>query len=60
MLAQTPSRRPGVAPRRAESCWVSHRSTPRVGHGHDLGLHGVLERVGHEVAQHRHEAVGPL
>ena len=33
---------------------------PPCGDGHDLGLHGVLERIGHEVAQHHHEAVGPL
>ena len=31
MLAHTPSARPGVAPSRADSRWVSHRSTPRVG-----------------------------
>lgn len=30
-LAHTPSWPPGLVPRWSDSCWVSHRSTPRVG-----------------------------
>ena len=60
MLAHTPSCAPSRAPEvRRQSLGQPALDAPRR-HRDDLGGHRIVERLGHQVAQHRHQGVGPV
>ena len=60
MLAHTPSCAPGVTPELGGEALAQPALDALRRHGDDLGCHRVLERLGDQPGQHRHQGVGAI